>query len=183
MEFALSHPTSTAMREKGFVRKRFQNKWLWPRVFAVINNMNASDTLEWAKTRDTRDKYTSLRKVYTQAFGLPIYPHRPACTLPSSPSVDLLRQELAKIPKAPVTGDPKDLPRELIFAEAPSKVPGMIDSWVDWSELTFESILTRLVLVLEALGQDAWASVRWEVYDKVRVSPFTFYIASANNFP
>ena len=95
MDNIVSKPTQTANKEKKIIAERLKNKWLWPKIFAALNNASATDQLDWSKSKDTRDKYKSLRKVYTAAYGLPLYPTRPAGILQVSPAVSALRRELA----------------------------------------------------------------------------------------
>ncbi len=94
------------------------------------------------------------------------YPPRPAQPLPSSPSVDALRAVLADAPR-------------IADVEWGKEVPGLAfsttwhpeyDEWYSWTSEILQPIFEALIGVIEAhgVGDDGWASARWEVYDRVR---------------
>ncbi|EKM54317.1 uncharacterized protein PHACADRAFT_210127 [Phanerochaete carnosa HHB-10118-sp] len=89
---------------------------------------------------------------------VPKYPSRPDSLLPSSPSVDRLREVLYRAPK----DNSKDM-----------------RSWMDgstgdiiyyWSDRYTEQLFEALVDVIEEHDIEGWESARWEVYDKASVS-------------
>ncbi|TFK84289.1 hypothetical protein K466DRAFT_496871 [Polyporus arcularius HHB13444] len=92
------------------------------------------------------------------------YPPRPAQPLPSSPSVDALRAVLADAPR-------------IADVEWGKEVPGLAfsttwhpeyDEWYSWTSEILQPIFEALIGVIEAhgVGDDGWASARWEVYDR-----------------
>lgn len=96
------------------------------------------------------------------------YPVRPAAPLPPSPAVDALREVLAAAPKLPERSDQLGGPLEgLELKESGWPEENM---WYEWGS----GYLRRLFAALDALtrahgmGNQGWATARWEVYETVR---------------
>lgn len=99
---------------------------------------------------------------------------RPTAPLPASPTIDALRAIVAEAPRLP-----KD--QAYSFFE-PVRVLG-IDathhSWpeedysYEWATWYLNSLFTALcnIIAVHGTGESGWLSIRWEVYDKVRISP------------
>jgi hypothetical protein len=89
--------------------------------------------------------------------SLPVYPARPAETLPASQPVDALRALL---------GSPPDRPRESDGAEDGPSAPA--NETIAWDKHYLEKIYGALLDIVSEHGIDGWRSARWEVYDRVR---------------
>jgi hypothetical protein len=106
------------------------------------------------------------------------YPRRPSVPLASSESIDELRAVLERAPRVPegegFGGD----------------VPGMVvddGCWPDWDisyewdGKYFDEVFRALIEVVKqhGVGNEGWASARWEVYDTVSIC--LFFCASSGD--
>jgi len=98
--------------------------------------------------------------------GLAPYPPRPppGSLVSPSESVDKLRMTLAQAPRIPKDGNGMD------------EIVGMVryetwhpewDIWYDWDKNYYNEVFQALIGVVEqhGVGDEGWASARWEVYD------------------
>jgi hypothetical protein len=96
------------------------------------------------------------------------YPLRPSGSVPSTESVDNLREILARAPRIPEDGNGYD------------EIDGMVryetfhpewDVWYDWDVTYYDEVFQALIEVVKehGVGDEGWASARWEVYDTVSV--------------
>ncbi|KAF7985782.1 hypothetical protein HWV62_405 [Athelia sp. TMB] len=113
--------------------------------------------------------------------GLLRHPPRPDSRLPSSLSVDQLRDVLQRAPRKPESGD--DVP------------PGMLSyhSWPDpetqwmWAPEYLDEVNEALISLINehGIGKAGWNTARWEVYDKVSPLPhleFRVYYMPCSRF-
>ncbi len=96
------------------------------------------------------------------------YPVRPAAPLPSSPAVDALREVLAAAPKLPRRSDQLGGPVEGLELK---DIGWPVDTmWYEWGSGYLHRLFAALDALKEAhgMGEQGWATARWEVYETVR---------------
>lgn len=133
--------------------------WLWEKC-----NEHLDQSESWMCGLSSRDREHIIQLALKELLP---YPARPDSLLPSSPSVDRLRQVLREAPSV----------EEYLRARGPSKYEGIRehfhgdsgDTTYYWSKSYLEKLFGALIEVIEAhgTGEHGWGAVRWEVYDKV----------------
>jgi hypothetical protein len=149
------------------VKDRFppRSEWLWKKC---------------NETLDPKDPYSMDMELLQRArvLGLALnnpgegtltpYPLRPPGSMPSSESVDKFRAILFRAPRIPEDGNGED------------DIDGMVrhetfhpewDVWYDWDGPYYDEMFLALIEVIKehGVGDEGWASARWEVYDKASV--------------
>lgn len=140
------------------LKARFSAPWLWDACVKYLNNPEREDTI------CVRDQIVRLREALGTFKGK--YPLRPTTRLASSPSVDNLRDVLARAPRQP----------ESEYDATPEGVQRSEDHelnvYFDWDKAYRDEVHSCLIAIINELGasQHGWATARWEVYDKVSSS-------------
>lgn len=147
------------------LKAQFPADWLWDACNKAIERTDPLYTEDMIPAYTVEDKMELLKLALDK---LRHYPHRPSVLLPSSSSIDRLRNVLhlaGRVPEIdhgnPVPGVDRHDDHELNV------------SW-DWTGDYLDEVYRALISVIteHALGDSGWRSARWEVYDKVSpVSP------------
>jgi len=145
------------------VKDRFPTEleWLWRRCNEALDPRDDSIDMTPAE----RAKVLGLVLVSPRRGALTPYPLRPSGSLGSSESVDELRAILARAPEC----RGKD-----------GEIAGMVrhetchpewDVWYDWDGDYYDEVFQALMEVVKqhGVGDEGWASARWEVYDTVGI--------------
>ncbi|KAM5535803.1 hypothetical protein V8D89_010526 [Ganoderma adspersum] len=118
--------------------------WLWDACNHALNaDIEPTDfVMEGGRLfRRVRDRVRPTKDALEMTK---MYPMRPDKLLPPSPSVNKLRAVLAALPRLP-TGD------------------------IEWHEWSAECLAQLFAAILDVVDEHktGWATVRWEIYDKV----------------
>lgn len=147
------------------LKARFPAEWLWEACNKVLESRedNECGIYGMGEGYSVKDKMAYLEIAIRD---LTRYPPRPATTLPSSPSVDQLREVLGRAGRVPETDNGESVPGVDRDEDWEMDV-----SW-SWTKEYEEEVYKALIEVIKelGLGDAGWKSVRWEVYDKVRLA-------------
>ncbi|KAI0354847.1 hypothetical protein OH77DRAFT_365009 [Trametes cingulata] len=140
--------------------------WIWTSCNRALDQVDEMDYPYSAMggglySRD-RDREVPMKAVLTLVRS---YPARPPERLPSSPTVDRLREVLAEAPKLP-----RCLEYEMEEVEGITATHHAFPEEVtyEWSSSYLDRVFAALIDVIEAHGggDAGWQSIRWEVYEK-----------------
>jgi len=141
--------------------------WLWEKLNYVLDYYDHGSEYGYLGSRfeGPKARVPMMQQAFAKANA---YPQRPPYPLPSSPSVDKLRDILASAPTASSergASAPKGL--KLKYTNSPE-----YEEWFEWDDELLTNVCLALVAVIRqhGLGDDGWSTIRWEVYDKVRLS-------------
>lgn len=140
------------------LKQRFPTPWMWERCNEALGDRDDDTTFHTTSAGRVKQLNNAIKDL-----DLYDYPARPAHLVPSSHSVDQLREVLSRAPR-PNTDDPG-------IEEHFDGFTG--DTWWTWQVSYYDELFRALndVIDVHGVGDDGWKSVRWEVYDKVRVFP------------
>ncbi|GJE94928.1 hypothetical protein PsYK624_111040 [Phanerochaete sordida] len=135
------------------LRPRFA-PWLWRACNTRLDAVGASAYTFERHGLSYAQREAALKRAVEDL--VPVYPARPDGGLPSSPSVEMLREVLRGAPRS--AGD-EDL-------EVHEQFDGDVTYY--WGDAYTARLFEALVGVIEehGLGAEGWETVRWEVYDK-----------------
>ena len=140
--------------------------WLWDAcTYALDADIEPTDFIfEGGRLfRRMRDRVRPMKDALEETKS---YPMRPAHPLPASASVDKLRAVLAACARLPKEIDFGIEVEGLVYCScfAPDQI-----EWYEWSAEYFERLFAAILEVVDehGLGEAGWATVRWEIYDKV----------------
>lgn len=160
--------------------KQQMPRWLWDVCHRAMDRVD--DRADPYVGESGRFSQTRHREGPMQTAALRLaksYPARPAELVPSSPTVDRLREILAEAPRLPV-----DLglgAHSNGFTVTETGWPEY-DYEYEWAPTYLDRLFGALIEVIEAhgTGDGGWRSVRWEVYDKVRLVSLGLFVQPVN---
>lgn len=145
----------------------FGDDWVWD----ACNRGIRDESFDWdyATTTEIQTRLKDLERALPGQGrrgqrGLPVYPARPTDTLAPSPSMDHLRELVARAPNGK--------------GPAPETVPGIVvhsdfegTDYSEWDSEYKEQLHAALIDVIKehGVGDLGWAGARWLVYDQVNV--------------
>ena len=148
--------------------KRRMEPWLWKECIAAINESNLMN--------DHPGSAGLSKRVQEQVMQLALhdfaksYPPRPKAPLPPSPTVDALRDILKDAPSYPTQ---EDWGNEFDNLDIGGDTWPDYETKYEWSKEFLGRVFHALRDIIEAhgMGDQGWASARWEVYETVRDHP------------
>ena len=96
------------------------------------------------------------------------HPVRPEDVMPSSPSVDRLREVLGSAPNR-ASAEDKSADTRYYMVLDDDGFTGAVTCY--WNDAFLQDLFQALIAVIEEHGILGWENVRWEVYDKVSRLP------------
>jgi hypothetical protein len=142
-------------------------EWLWKRCNEVLDSENSYPCTPGMTLTERARVLRLAVSGNPNRETLISYPRRPSAPSASSESIEKLREILAGAPR-------------ILEGGSVEETPGMVEvheGWPDdgisyeWDDDYFDEVLQALIEVVEqhGVGDEGWASARWEVYDTVRI--------------
>ena len=147
--------------------KQAMQPWLWDAcTYALDVDIEPTNFIFESERlfRRMRDRVRPMKDVLEETKS---YPMRPPQPLPPSAGVDKLRAVLAASAHLPKEMDFGIEVEGLAYRSCFS--PNEIE-WYEWSAEYLERLFAAILEVVDehVLGEAGWATVRWEIYDRVR---------------